>query len=115
MNDKEARVFVIQQPMKRVGNDERPAFDFSAAKIYGDVQIIAPNGKQILTPDVFREFLRAQLHDFDPGKDFIIPAGDYSVIFMVGMLIGDMHGHAMILRWVPSALSYQPIFINVTA
>lgn len=115
MNNKH-RVFVIQQPMKRDGEGgERPAFDFTAAEGFGKLIVLAPNGKQILTPDVFRDYLvgRLRADAFDPKTDYIIPAGDYSVILMVGMIIGEMFGRARILRWVPSASAYQPLHFNI--
>lgn len=114
MSRRNPRVIVIQQPMKRVGDSERPAFDFSAAKTYGEIKVLAPNGKQILTPDLFREFLAEKLLDFDPDSDYIIPAGDYSVIFMVGLIIGRLHGKARILRWVPASAAYQPLYLDIT-
>ena len=51
-----ARVIVVQQPTKRLSSGaEVPAFDFSGADQFGKVEILAPNGRDILTPDIFRE------------------------------------------------------------
>lgn len=108
-----ARVIVIQQPMKRDGEHERPAFDFGPADQFGEVEILAPNGKQILTPDIFRTQLNQRLDGFDPERDYIIAAGDYTVLFFVGMIVGQRFGSARILRWVPSAKAYQPINLIV--
>ena len=109
----QARVIVVQQPMKRDGGAERPAFDFTTAREYGVVEILAPNGKHILTPDVFRSMLEDGLAEFDPEKDFVIPVGDYSVLFYVGMLLGQRFSRIRILRWVPGHRAYQPLTLNV--
>lgn len=108
-----SRVLVVQQPMKRVGDVEIPAFDFSAADSFGEVEILAPNGKHILTPDVFRASLYEKLKDFKPERDYIIAAGDYTVLFFVGMIVGQRFGSVRVLRWVPSARSYQPLTLTV--
>jgi hypothetical protein len=109
---KKSRVFVIQQPMKKddKGN-EHPAFDFSAAEEYGAVEILAPNGKSIFTPDVLRNFIDDKLDElkFDARHDYVVPVGDYSVIFLVGMIMGCRGEEIKILRWVPSAKAYQPV------
>lgn len=110
---KRARVIVVQQPMKRDGDQEKPAFDFGPADKFGRVEVLAPNGRQILTPDIFRQQLEEKLVGFDPDRDYIIAAGDYTVLFFVGMIVGEKFGSARILRWVPSAKSYQPIILNV--
>lgn len=110
---KRARVIVVQQPMKREGEFERPAFDFGPADKFGKVEILAPNGRHILTPDIFRKQLEDKLQGFDPDRDYIIAAGDYTVLFFVGMIIGEKFGSCRILRWVPSAKAYQPILFNV--
>jgi hypothetical protein len=99
--------------MKRFGETERPAFDFGPADQFGEVEILAPNGKQILTPDIFRAQLNQRLDGFDPERDYIIAAGDYTVLFFVGMIVGQRFGSARILRWVPSAKAYQPINLIV--
>lgn len=108
-----ARVIVVQQPMKRVGDKEHPAFDFGPADRYGTVEILAPNGRSILTPDIFKEQLNQKLDGFNPERDYIIAAGDYTVLFFVGMIVGQRFGNARILRWVSSAKAYQPINLSV--
>lgn len=109
-----SRVIVIQQPVRREADSvERPAFDFSPAKEFGEVEVLAPNGKHILTPDVFRATLEEGLRFFDPEVDFIIPVGDYTVILFVGMLLGERYKRIRVLRWVPSARAYQPITLDV--
>lgn len=108
-----ARVVVVQQPMKRVGDAEVPAFDFGPAAKFGEVEILAANGKHILTPDVFRKQLEDKLQGFDPERDYIIAAGDYTVLLFVGMIVGQRFGSARVLRWVPSAKAYQPITLTV--
>lgn len=110
---KAPRVIVVQQPMKRDGDFERPAFDFGPAERYGKVEILAPNGRHILTPDIFSKQLEDKLRDFDPERDFIIAAGDYTVLFLVGMIVGKKFGSCRVLRWVPQAKSYQPLQFNV--
>ena len=105
------RVLVVQSPMNK--RDGGPAFDFSRAEIFGEVEVIAQNGKMILTPDVFREVLEDKLCDFDADRDFIIPAGDYSVIFYVGMILGARFKRIRLLRWVNDARAYQPLVLNL--
>lgn len=108
-----ARVIVVQQPMKREGDFERPAFDFGPAAQFGRVEILAPNGRDILTPDIFRARLEEKLEGFDPERDYVIAAGDYTVLFFVGMIVGKRFGSARVLRWVPKAKQYQPLLFNV--
>lgn len=108
-----ARVIVVQQPMKREGETERPAFDFGPADQFGKVEILAPNGRHILTPDIFKKQLEEKFVGFNPDRDYIIAAGDYTVLFFVGMIVGQMFGSARILRWVAGAKAYQPLLLNV--
>lgn len=105
------RVLVVQSPVNK--RDGGPAFDFTQAQTFGKIEVIAQNGKLILTPDVFREILEEKLCDFDSERDFIIPAGDYSVIFYVGMLLGARFKRIRLLRWVNDAQAYQPIILNL--
>ena len=106
-------VYVVQQPIAMRNGVAVPAFDFSAAEAFGRIEILAPNGKLILTPDVFREMLRAKLDAFDPEQDYILPTGDYSVLFFVGMLLGARHDYIRILRWVADAKNYQPLLLDI--
>jgi hypothetical protein len=99
--------------MKKEGDTERPAFDFGPAHEFGKVEILAPNGAHILTPDIFRKQLEEKLVGFDPERDYIIAAGDYTVLFFVGMIIGEIYGRARVLRWVGRAQAYQPLLLNV--
>lgn len=107
------RVIVVQQPMRREGSSQRPAFDFTTAKEYGAVEVLAPNGKDILTPNIFKDMIDEGLHGFDPERDFIIPVGDYSVLFFVGMILGRRFKRVKILRWVPGHKAYQPLVLDL--
>jgi hypothetical protein len=108
-----SRVFVIQQPVAVRNGVSVPAFDFSAAEEFGKIEILAPNGKHILTPDVFREMLEEKLDAFDPVHDYILPTGDYTVLFFVGLLLGARFDHIRVLRWVPDARKYQPLTLSI--
>lgn len=112
----EARVIVIQQPVKKDHKGvERPSHDYSAASAFGKVEILAQNNKMILTPDVFRQQIEEKLEDFNPDYDFIITTGDDTVLFFVGMIVAGRHERVRVLRWVPAAKSYQPITLNIGA
>lgn len=104
-----SRVLVIQQPMGPGG----PAFDFGPAAKFGHVEILLPNGKDILTPDVFLTQIEDSLHDFNPEDDYIITTGDYSVLLFVGMFIARKFGRVQILRWVSGAKAYQPLTLDI--
>lgn len=103
------RVIAIQLPLK----NGRAAFDFGPAEEFGTVEILAPNGNDILTPDVFKKFLEKGLEDFDPRRDYIIASGDYTVIFFVGLILGSQMNYVRVLRWVPHMKAYQPLLLNV--
>ncbi|MDZ4344098.1 MAG: hypothetical protein U1E51_16890 [Candidatus Binatia bacterium] len=107
------RVIAVQMPMTRKAGVVKPAFDFGPAEQYGELEILASNGNHILTPDVFRHMLEKSLADFDPETDYIIPAGDYAVLFFVGMILGDRFKTIRILRWVPDAKAYQPLSLDI--
>jgi hypothetical protein len=104
-HDRQSIVYAVQNPMIK----ERRAFDFSPAEKYGRVKVVCDNGKDILTPAIFEQKLIEELHDYDYSRDFIIAAGDYSVILTVGAMVGAMHGRYTLLRWIPAAADYQPI------
>jgi len=110
------RVYAIQNPTTRRGGEVVPAFDFSSASKYGEgpVVILLDNARGILTPDVLIKNLRDLLDsvDFDPVYDYIIPVGDYSICFLLGMVLGQS-GFARILRWIPEAQSYQPLTLDI--
>lgn len=108
-------VLVIQMPTKRIGPDVRPAFDLSGCEKYGEAVVLAPNGKHILTPDIFRRDVEIALdhHAFNPALDFVITAGDYTVLFFVGMIMAGRYPYVRILRWVPSARDYQPLTLDL--
>ena len=105
-------VYAIQQPTTRRAGAVIPAFDFSTAEKFGEVKVLVPNGRGVLTPDLLIKHLHEQLGEFDPLYDYIIPAGDYSVCFLVGMMLGKT-GFVRILRWIPDAQSYQPLTLDI--
>lgn len=109
-----SRVFVVQQPVAHREGRVVPAFDFSAAAEFGRVEVLAPNGKHILTPDVFRDMLEEKLDSFDPVTDYILPTGDYTVLFFVGMLLGARFDHIRVLRWVSDVKKYQPLTLSLS-
>lgn len=106
------RVIAIQQPTSRGGS--KPAFDFGPAGEFGEVEVLLPNGRDILTPDIFRRMIKEGLDGFDPERDYIIPTGDYSVLLFVGMILGQKYKSIQMLRWIPGARAYQPLLINLT-
>lgn len=105
-------VYAIQQPTTRRGGEIVPAFDFSSAEKYGEVKVLLHNSRGVLAPEILLEQLRERLADFDPVYDYIIPAGDYSVCFVVGMMLAKA-GYVRILRWVPEGRSYQPVTFDI--
>lgn len=107
------RVIAIQQPMTYKDGKAKPAFLFDAARQYGTVEVLASNGRHILTPDVLRSTLEAALVNFNAEKDYIIPCGDYAVIFLVGLILGSRCKCIKILRWVGEAQTYQPLLLNI--
>ena len=107
------KVFVIQQPVSHRDGKAVPAFDFSAAEEFGRVEVLAPNGKHILTPDVFRDMLEEKLDTFNPVHDYILPTGDYTVLFFVGLLLGARFDHIRVLRWVSDVKRYQPLTLSI--
>lgn len=108
-----SRVLIVQQPVRRAADgSEAPAFDFSPAKRFGTLEILAPNGKHILTPLAFIDFLAQRLDGFEPDHDYILPAGDYSVLLVVGMAIGRRFKYAQVLRWISSAKTYEPLLFD---
>ena len=108
------KVYAIQQPVSRnrISPGTVSAFDFSAAEKYGEVIVLVPNGRGILTPDLLIKHLEEQLVDFDPVYDYVIPVGDYAICFLVGMMLSKT-GFIRILRWIPEAQSYQPLSLDI--
>ena len=109
----ESRVFVIQNPVAHRNGVAVQAFDFTTAEEFGRVEILAPNGKHILTPDVFREMLAAKLDDFNPEHDYILPCGDYTVLFFIGMMMAYRFDRVRVLRWVSDVKKYQPLTLSI--
>lgn len=106
------KVYVIQKPMKRDGSRVKPAFDFSAAEKYGEIEVLAPNGRNVIATPELRDSIFERLKRFDPAEDYIIPVGDYALIFMIGLVLGERFGKVRILRWVPGAEAYRPMLLN---
>lgn len=101
-------VVAIQQPTSRTG----APLDLSAASAFGRVEILTANDRQIMAPALFQGTVRTRLRKllFRPEVDFIIPVGDYTAVFFVGMVIGSIFpGGVQILRWIPEARAYQPL------
>jgi hypothetical protein len=105
-------VYAIQQPVTRRDGEVVPAFDFSPAQKYGEIVVLLQNSRGALAPEVLLEQLKERLGDFDPTYDYIIPAGDYAICFVVGMTVAKF-GFVRILRWIPEAKAYQPITIDI--
>lgn len=106
-----ARVIVIQAPTARATN--KPAFDFTAAQKYGRVDVLLPNGNHVLTPDLMIKDIRWALREFNPLRDYIIPAGDFSVIFAVGLILGREVTSIRVLKWIHEAREYQPVTLTI--
>ena len=111
-----ARVLIIQEPMKRQGLIEVPAFDFTPAEKFGELEVLAPNGRMIFQPTLMRKHIEAQLDEmrFDPKRDYVLPVGDYSVLLLVGMILRSRTASLQVLRWVPSAREYQPLIFDLS-
>ena len=77
----------------------RPKFDLSAVTAYGELTFAAGAGAIALMPDAMMERLCAAIEEFDPGKDYVLPIGDPTVIFFLGLVMGARHGKASVLRW----------------
>lgn len=105
-------VYAIQQPVTRREGEVVPAFDFSPAKKFGEIVVLLQNSRGVLAPEVLQQQLRERLDRFDPLYDYIIPAGDYAICFIVGMTVAKF-GFVRILRWIPEAKAYQPITIDM--
>lgn len=104
-------VVAIQQPNTPKG----VPLDLSAAEVWGRVEVLCPNGKHVLAPESFIRATRKRLDelDFDEMTDYIIPVGDLSALFFVGMLVGDRWGEVQLLRWVAEARAYQPLKLSL--
>jgi hypothetical protein len=106
----DSMVFVIQNPTIK----DRPAFDFTPAEKFGPVEILLPNGKDVLTPDIFIEQVRRRLDEveFDPYHDYLVAVGSPPVNLVLGALLAEF-GRFTVLHWINSAKQYQPITYDI--
>lgn len=104
-------VIAIQHPNNARGSP----LDLSAASAFGRVEILCPNGKYILAPHNFLLSTRKRLLElaFDPMVDYVLPLGDFSVVFFIGALLGGYYEQINVLRWIPETKTYQPLPCNL--
>lgn len=109
------RVFVVQQPVKRVAGNWQPIFDLSPARDFGKLQFILLRPGNI-APDRLPTVLvhmQETLRDFT-DDDYLLPTGEPTAIAAAAMIAGRANGgRVKFLRWDRHSQSYEVVQINI--
>ena len=94
-----SRVFVVQEPTRRVAGETVPSMDLAPAAAFGDLVFCLPNGPVMLSPAPVEDRLREVLKDFN-DDDYLLPVGDPGAISVASAIASEFNrGKFKILRW----------------
>jgi len=107
------KVYVAQEAVYRDRDTGMmvPRFDVTPAAVYGDIEFLTPAKTTALLPGPTVQTLKHKLRNFS-DEDYILPAGDPTIIAMVCMVAAMMNrGRVKMLKW--DRLTHAYITINI--
>jgi len=109
-----ATVFVVQEATRRdEATGQFVPVDISPAAEYGDIEILFPNSRALLTPWPHIEAARRKLCHFS-DDDYLLPIGDMVNIMVAGALAAEFNrGRLKVLRWDGRINRYIPLVLNI--
>lgn len=113
-----SRVFVVQEPLKRVGRSVIPRIDYSTLTPYGEVRFLFSWG-ELRDEDVLDNpaqliwKLRAALHSFD-DDDYLVCLGNPALIGMAVTIAAERNdGYVRILDWIRDEGRYRVVEMDL--
>lgn len=109
-----SKVYIVQSPMRRhkVTHELLPAFDLSAAREYGDLEILLRAGPVLLEPSHALQQLWAKLRDFTV-LDKLLCLGDPVAIAAASSIVAQVNnGIIPLLVWDRHTARYLAINVD---
>lgn len=112
------RVFVVQEPLKKVAGVVMPRIDYGTLTPYGDVKFLFQwsEGRddtvmEETAPIIWK--LRAALHDYT-AQDYLVPLGNPVLIAMAVAVAADCNdGIVTMLDWIRDESRYRTITFDL--
>lgn len=107
------RVYVVQSPMRRnVNNELVHMFDITAAREYGNIEILLPSGPTLLDSDSSTRALREKLGGFT-RSDHLLCLGDPVAIAAASAIVASINGGIIpLLVWDRQTRRYLSIRVD---
>lgn len=108
------KVYITQEAVYRdkSSGEMIPRFDVTPAAVYGDIEFLTSSKVTALVPAPTIQALKHKLRNFS-DDDYILPAGDPTIIGMVTMVASMMNrGRVKMLKWDSRARAYITIQID---
>jgi hypothetical protein len=111
---KSPRVFVTQNPMRRnVYNELVYKYDLTAAREFGNLDVLLPSGPVQIEPHRSILQMRAKLRDFK-SNDWLLCLGDPVVIAAASAIVAEVNGGVVpVLVWDRQVKKYLSIIIDI--
>jgi hypothetical protein len=104
----EARVFVVNEPIRNVEGRWGRAIDLTPAERHGRLIFLSAAGRP---PEDLRPIVDQMwdlLVDFDPAQDFLLPIGDLRLISYASAIVGYLTGgDYRLLNWDGRDRTYE--------
>jgi hypothetical protein len=112
------RVFVVQEPLKRVGDSVKPRIDYDTLTPYGEIKFLF-EWSELKDDDVLENTaaliwkLRASLHNFT-DEDYIVCLGNPALIGMAVTVAAECNnGSVNILDWIRERRRYRVVTMDL--
>lgn len=112
------RVVLVQEPLRRAGNQFIPRIDYNTLTPYGEMEFLfsfgeLPDDKALTNPSEYIWRLRAKLHNFT-DRDFLVCLGNPALIGMAVAVAAECnHGRAKILDWMREQGCYRIVEMDL--
>lgn len=109
----QSRVFLPQEPMKKIDGVWMPTYDTRKLYDYGDVIVCVPPGRMILSTAPTVMTMKEKLSDFT-DEDFIVGIGDPSLLGIICALAANYNrGKFKMLKWDKEMKRYIPVQVDL--
>lgn len=112
------RVFVVQEPLKRVGDQTVPRINYNTLTPYGEIKFLFTWGElrdddRLENPAALIWKLRASLHNFR-DDDYIVCLGNPALIGMAITVAAECNnGFVRILDWIRDDRRYRVVDMDL--